>query len=395
MGALFAAFALALTLLPGILGSTEEPSADRVSLASAAGVTAQPSVAPHLALNPAVRFRAAISREVQAPVTIAFGGDTLMHPGVARAAKRNGDPFDFGPIFEDVRHVISNADLAICHLEGPLDPQSTGLSGYPFFNGPRELADGLVHAGFDGCSTASNHSIDQGVQGILDTIEVLEEAGLEYAGTAKGPGDDFMPVLFEVGDLTIGHVSATYWLNGLREPSDKQWLVDIIDIGEIVEDALRARRDGADLVVVSLHCCTEYTTMPTAWQMELSHKLIGSPVIDLIVTHHSHWVGPVEEVEGEFILHGLGNLLSGQTHTARTADGVVALVEAEQANGKWRFTSVEAVPTRVERGSYRIRRTVPGDGSYERTMTALAAMGVDVSPFSQSGLTLVQRSLLE
>ncbi|MDH3308086.1 MAG: CapA family protein, partial [Acidimicrobiia bacterium] len=110
--------------------------------------------------------RSIIGRALEAPwaghrnFTMAFTGDLILHAPVNGAAARYGrssdSRFDFEPMFGPVAGILSEADLAICHLEVPLSPTSTGLSGYPTFLGPGELAAALVAAGYDGCSVASN-----------------------------------------------------------------------------------------------------------------------------------------------------------------------------------------------------------------------------------------------
>ena len=121
--------------------------------------------------------------------TMRFTGDTLAHRGVvAQAALYASDTdaeYNFAPMFDLVRPYLSSADLAICHLETPLSIDNQQLSGYPTFNVPRELADGLAAAGYDGCSTASNHSLDRRAAGVDSTLDVLDSAGLQHAGTAR------------------------------------------------------------------------------------------------------------------------------------------------------------------------------------------------------------------
>ena len=331
----------------------------------------------------------------QKEATLVFTGDTLIHMTVSAAAARNGRPYDFAPMFDGVRHLIGPADLAICHLEVPLDPESRGLSGFPLFNAPAEVADGLVAAGYDGCSTASNHSYDQGVNGVAGTLDVLEAAGLEPAGMSRSFDEGWEAALFDLGDLTVGVVSGTYWLNGLRMPSDQPWLVQLLDPAQMIVAAARAKARGADLVVASVHCCTEYRTQPTESQVEIAHTLIESPYIDLVVTHHSHVVGPVEQVGDEFIFHGLGNFISGQVHKIRTQDGVVAVVRAVGRDGGWRIDEVEVVPTRVTRRSYRVIPAEPGSVSFQRTMDAINSMGAGVGVYDLPGLTAAQLALIE
>jgi poly-gamma-glutamate capsule biosynthesis protein CapA/YwtB (metallophosphatase superfamily) len=314
--------------------------------------------------------------------TLALTGDTLIHMGISRAAARHGSPYDFRPMFEPVRHLISGADLAICHVEVPLDPESASLSTYPRFNAPRAVADALAYAGFDGCSTASNHSLDRGISGILGTLQVLEDAGLGQAGMWSDVLSSWDDTVYEVAGARVAHISATYWFNGLRLPPDRAWMAQLLDVEDILARARRAKLYGADLVVVSMHCCTEYRTMPTARQLETSHTLIDSPHVDLVVTHHSHVVGPVERVGDQFILHGMGNFISGQFSLPNTSDGVIAVVTANRHPGGWKFDQVEVVPTAVSRGSYAVVPAPEGSPSFQRTMGAINAMGAGIEVFA-------------
>lgn len=343
---------------------------------------------------PGASFESTPSRQPAESLTVAFTGDILVHLSVARAAARLGDPYDFGPLFDPVRHILSRVDLAICHLETPLS-RTGAISSFPVFNSPPEIAQGLAHAGYDGCSTASNHSFDQGVVGISDTIEVLDAAGLQQAGMAQLPKGSGKAAMYRIGDMTLGHISGTFSLNGFRVPASKSWLVQMLDADQMIRSAERAKAAGADLVVASVHCCVEYARTPTQAQLEFAHQLVESPFIDLVVTHHSHVVAPIEKVGDEFIAHGLGNCLSGQTQRPVLADGVILVARATSNGNVWRFSSLEVVPTVVTRGSYQVMPAAPDSDSYQRTMTTLEMMGADVGLYRVPGLTPSQLRLIE
>jgi Bacterial capsule synthesis protein PGA_cap len=157
-------------------------------------VTARTTSADHQSLAaPGVRSppTTAASREVAQPppsqqppaqastprgFTLLASGDVLPHRSVLERARaygaRSGRPYDFGPMFAAVRPIVSAADLAVCHLETPLSPSGRHLSGYPTFNAPPQLASAIRGAGYDACSVASNHSMDQGAQGVVGTLRV-------------------------------------------------------------------------------------------------------------------------------------------------------------------------------------------------------------------------------
>lgn len=237
---------------------------------------------------------------------------------------------------------------------GAADGKVEGLSGYPLFSAPPEVADALAWTGCDGCSTASNHSIDQGFSGLVETLEVLETAGLGQAGTAATEEGSKQTTLYDVDGVSVAHFAATWWLNGLQLPAEAPWSVDL-DVDRILSQGATARAAGADFVVVSIHCCVEYRALPTSYQVAIGEALIASPDVDLVVGHHAHVVQPIDVVDGEFIVYGLGNFLSGQQWSPETTDGVLVTAEiAPRREGWWSTRAIHFTPTWVEGGSYRI-----------------------------------------
>lgn len=293
--------------------------------------------------------------------TLAFSGEVLSHGPVINQAAAYGSgpwPYDYRPMFAEVKPLFDSADLSVCHLETPISPDNTSLTGYPVFNAPRELAEGLAASGYDVCSTASNHSMDRGPGGVVATVDRLEEAGLGWAGMARSQAEDDTPVLYEVGELTVGHLSYTYGLNGFVLPADEPYLVDVTDVDAVLADAAAYRAAGADLVVLSIQWGNEYQVDPSPEQQELARTFIGSDDIDLIIGAHVHVVQPVEIIDGEFVVYGLGNFLSNQSAEccpAASQNGIIAMVEVTRTDAdRWIVTNLSFVPTRVDRTDYTI-----------------------------------------
>ncbi len=329
-------------------------------------------------------------------ITIGAAGDILPHAPVIENARLNagGNGFDFGPMFADVTPLLTEPDLTLCHLETPLSPDNTGLT-VPrtlVFNSPREVADALAGAGFDGCDFASNHTLDRGIPGLADTLQVLAEAGLEYAGPVP-EGGPVTPAVFEVDGTTVAQLAYSYtaYNSGVPNtdvPGEAPWLRDYLwpSVGAegILADAEAAREDGADFVVVSLHWGNEYWTEPTEQQRELAAELLRSDAVDLIVGTHVHVIQPCEKINGKYVLYGLGNFLSNQSpDTTRgklrkeTQEGMVAHVTlTKDPDGK--VTSRLAVqPTRVQIDNHVIRLATPDQHAetYQRVMDTMHLLG--------------------
>ena len=283
--------------------------------------------------------------------TVLGAGDVLLHtPFWAQAAgvaHRRGQPgYDFGPLFDSVRSDVSAADLAICHLETPLGPPAGPFSSYPIFNVPPQVATAIKGAGFDRCSTASNHTIDKGYAGVLRTLDALDAAGVGHSGSARTAAEAGTLRLFQVRGVTVGHLSYTFSFNGLRLPADKPWLADPIDPDRILADAHALKQAGASVVIVSLHWGVEYSHTASADQVALAHRLLGSPDIDLILGCHAHVVEPFEQINDKWVVYGMGNEVAWQTQRQDTRDGVMPeFTFTEVRPGVFTVTRAVAIPT--------------------------------------------------
>lgn len=319
---------------------------------------------------------------------LAFTGDTLAHGAVVRqgAANASGTPaeYDFAPMFDSIAPYLSAADLAICHLETPLSPDNTDLSGFPTFNVPREMADGLRASGYDGCTTASNHSLDRRSEGVANTLDVLDDAGLGHSGMARDQAEYDAVTLYDANGITVASLSYSYWFNGFREPGETPWLVNEINVEEIAAEATRARDAGADFIVLSAHWGDEYRHEPNQYQLDNAAALVAAADIDLIIGHHAHVVQPVDVVDGVPVVFGLGNIISNQTANCCAAgapDGVVMLVDIQESivNGHSVFsTSFGYVPTRVDRSDFSIVPVIDVVADADAGLTELAAGTRDV-----------------
>ncbi|MEE8601290.1 CapA family protein [Euzebya tangerina] len=308
--------------------------------------------------------------------TLAATGDLLIHSPVRnRAAVADG--FDFGPQLAAARADVSAADLGLCHLEVPLDPDGP-YSSYPIFNAPAELARAIAETGWDVCSTASNHSADKGMEGVVATLDALDAAGVEHRGMARSFFEALQIRLTEVNDVDVGLLSATYGLNGLPVPGGNAWSVQLIEPERLLDQARRLRLGGADVVVLSLHWGAEYQHTPTEEQRAIATQLLTDGAIDAIIGHHAHVIQPVEWIEGRPVVYGLGNFLSAQQQAVRRDGAIVNLAFQEGPDG-WVVEEVHARPTYVD-GTWTVNLAEPGGALADSAERTLGHLGVPLSP---------------
>jgi Bacterial capsule synthesis protein PGA_cap len=327
-------------------------------------------------------------REAQ-PVrfTIEASGDLLIHSLVwERALALGGGTYDFAPLFDAIEPYVAGADLALCHVETPMTPAPP--ASYPIFNTPPELARGIKATGFDACDTASNHSLDQAQIGIDQTGKALDRVGVEHTGSFPSPAARRKPVIVDIRGVRVALLAYTTDTNGI--PLPHPWSVNIASRGRVLADARRARRMGAEAVIVNLHwggeIVPEYQSEPSSGQLELVEGLMASRLITAIVGQGPHAVQPIRRINGKFVVFSEGNLISNQSPLAglpeSSQDGLIALLDCVASGGKVEVRRVRYVPVFVNHPDYRVLpigdalKEGPGDptllrGSYERTVSVV------------------------
>ncbi|MET9758837.1 CapA family protein [Streptomyces sp. NPDC006372] len=291
--------------------------------------------------------------------TLVASGDVLPHSSIIDRARFDADGagYDFQPMLAGIRSVVSRADVALCHMETVYGANGV-YTGYPSFKSPPEVARALAVTGYDGCSTASNHTLDDGAAGIHRTLDAMDRAGLRHAGSARAEKEANTVTMLQAGSAKIAHLAYTYDTNGLPLPAGQPWAVNLIDETKILADARAARRAGADVVVVSLHWGTEWQDAPDEWQLTLARSLTaartaGRPDIDLILGTHAHVPQAYEKVNGTWVVYCMGDQIAGEMTNHQGAKdprgnqsslGRFTFAPPARPGGRWEVTKAEFVP---------------------------------------------------
>jgi poly-gamma-glutamate capsule biosynthesis protein CapA/YwtB (metallophosphatase superfamily) len=299
--------------------------------------------------------------------TVVATGDVLPHEPLWEQARRDGDTggreMDFAAQLAEIGPIVEAADLAICHLEVPIAAVGGPYLGYPRFSGPPQIVEALADTGFTACTVASNHVFDQGADGVDRTLDALDGTGLAHAGAARTADEADTPVLVEIttdgGPVIAGLVSYTFSFNGIPYPGGETWRSNLINqdcvwsgacaaaADEILADAAAARQAGADVVIAAMHWGPEFHAEPDAAQTALAPLLIESADVDLVLGHHAHVVQPLEYVDGQWVVYGLGNLMAAHaTVGEELREGVLVrfTFTEDPAAGGFETTAAEYLP---------------------------------------------------
>lgn len=296
-------------------------------------------------------YTPATSAPPPAPRTasINYSGDLLWHNTLWKSAEIDGDgKMDFLPQLAALKEYVSAADLAICHSEVPFAKDGGPYGNFPKFQAPPVIAPALKEVGWDLCTTASNHALDAGFDGLVRTIQDHAEVGILTAGTYASEEARDTPVVFTTAQgVRVAVVSTTFGTNGIPIPKGKDWSVSLMDIDDTLAQAHRAKQAGADLVVVHMHAGTEYSSKPDAKQVEFATAMTASEDVDLVIGQHTHVAQPITRMNGKWVAYGAGNLIaqSGPPYPFTYEGYLATFTFSEQPDGSFRASAAEFAPT--------------------------------------------------
>ena len=304
-------------------------------------------------------------------------GDDLLHMGLVNQGIQADGSRNYDFLFKDILDFVDAADIAIINQESPIGGNDRGFSGYPAFNSPTEAADAIANAGFDIVLTATNHTYDQGLSGLIyfhdyfykyPQISVVgthssltEDSRTSHRGSywlekyGVSPNDrprfddlELEPedqvntsafVIREVNGVKIAILNYTYshnwatWANGLDgylnrlcayDPATRELDFDTIN-PEVLED-IKLAREVCDIVIVCPHWGYEYSFEPCAYQKDFARQMIDAGA-DVIIGAHPHIVEPVEYITTEngnsgLCYYSLGNFIHCQVPNYTSFEGM-------------------------------------------------------------------------
>lgn len=243
-------------------------------------------------------------------LSLVMGGDALIHSNVYRDAMNSDGSFDFYKQQKYVADYIKSFDLRYYNQETIIGGDDRGYSGYPRFNTPSAFADTMRDIGFNMVSLANNHSMDQGVQGVLNSVNYWKNTDVMWNGQADSEETRTNYIIKEKNNITYAMLSYTEHTNGLPLPSDKPYLVNVWDDEKVKAD-ITYLRDKVDVLIVAMHWGEEYTHVPTQSQRTKA-QFLADLGVDIVIGAHPHVVQPIEKINNTIIYYSLGNYLSNQ-----------------------------------------------------------------------------------
>lgn len=256
-------------------------------------------------------------KEVSRPGRIMLVGDFF-------PTEKNSSFFSSGDIESlfgtRICDLLSNADLTICNLEGALtDHNERCMKTGPVKVAPTSTIHAYKQLGIDHCMLANNHVTDGGHQGLLDTMRVLDEAGIGYIGAGQNESSIVRSFIKEIDGVLLGvyNVSETMYN---RPSKDKAgvWLYDEY----IVCQEIKALKKKCNFVIVLYHGGIEKFQYPSPELRKRFYRMADNGA-DVVIAQHTHCIGSEEYYNGSYLLYGQGDFLLKDFAPGLTDTGLI------------------------------------------------------------------------
>ncbi len=280
------------------------------------------------------------------PLTINFTGDIMLARSIDDIISSDGYELLIDPTME----MLGNAaDITVANLESPLTSSTTHHPTKTiYFKGHETNAAALSYAGIDVVTLANNHILDYMEEGITDTWAAIEDNGILHSGAGLNSYEAYRPVLLNRKGVNLAFLASsdrTGQYNNFQPYLDAGY--DKAGFAYLTKYYMQKQinevRDISDLVIMELHCGSEYSVapgsnydniendwyqepepedenytwrldVPQAWDMEYRH-FVADAGADLVICHHPHIVQGFEVYNGKLIAHSLGNFIFDLSYT--------------------------------------------------------------------------------
>lgn len=225
-------------------------------------------------------------------ILVSFIGDTTLgeqrtHAGAGYCfTSVVGDNFAYP--FSKAKSYLEQDDMTLCNLECALT-KSNNLRPEReiYLKGDPKYVQCLREASVECVNLANNHSHDYCEEGLTDTREALEEAGIRWS-------DSDYYTIYETKGVKIG-------MAGFCQSYERELYYHAIDY---------LRQKGCEIVIISSHIGIERMYEPEQRAIDLAHDVIDYGA-DIFVASHPHRLQPVEYYNGKYIIYSESNFCFG------------------------------------------------------------------------------------
>ena len=251
---------------------------------------------------------------------VSVAGDLMLGGRSLELLKSEGPDY----AFRALRPLLKRSPIVMANLESPISRKGKRRARRFSYRMRPRMAKAIAEAGINILNLANNHLTDCGPEGVLETIQIARESGLQTIGAGVNEAEAHRPVVCSAGGNRLGFLGY-YWHT--RCAAGPSLPGTALGLRERMAADIRALRERVERVVVTFHWGTTYDRVPTEEIQARAHHAIDYGA-DLVVGHHPHIIQPLEIYRGRPIFYSVGNFTFGTGNSK--AEGLVLSVSFKQ-----------------------------------------------------------------
>lgn len=292
---------------------------------------------------------------------------------VTLAERRNGRiprPIPFEYVWGDAIDAFAAADVRIINLETSVTrrgrPEPKGIH----YRMAPEHVPVLCAAAIDCCILANNHVLDWGCEGLLDTLDALDAAGIQIAGAGRDAAEAAKPARITASDgrTVLVYALATPtsgvpfgWQAAERRPGIAFLDAPSCKSASAIADRILRERRSEDLVVLSIHWGPNWGFGIRAAESTFARELIHRGAVDVVLGHSSHHPKSIEVTRDRPIFYGAGDLINDYEGIGGYEEfhPDLALLYCASIKDGGAMQSLQLIPFRIE--NFKLKRPSEDD----------------------------------
>jgi len=220
-------------------------------------------------------------------------------------------------------NIINEADARIYNLEVPLcDNEQPIAKQGPNLRAPTSSIEGIKALNPSVLALANNHILDQGVEGLKSTEDILNRHNIPYVGVGNNLFEAARPYILNKQDVSVGiYACAEHEFSIATETTPGANPFDPLE----TPDHIAELKKQCDYVIVLYHGGKEHYRYPSPYLQKVCRKMAQKGA-DLIICQHSHCIGCFEIHENSTIVYGQGNFIFDRSKSKYWKDGLLLKV---------------------------------------------------------------------
>ncbi|MCR4647074.1 MAG: CapA family protein [Oscillospiraceae bacterium] len=239
-----------------------------------------------------------------------FTGDISVADGARTTNRWVAHGRDTSSCFDEtIMEHMQKADICFADNEFPYTTRGSATVGkdYTYRADPANVQL-MLDLGVDIVSIANNHTYDYGPDGVLDTLETLDNAGIARVGAGKNLAEASETKFFDLDGLRVAFLSGTRveWVELTKGATETEPGVFRTVDPELLYQRVREARERADVVIVYIHWGIEGVDYLEEYQQTVGKGLVDAGA-DAVVGDHTHCLQGIEFYKDKPIIYSLGN----------------------------------------------------------------------------------------